>query len=100
MNKRKPLYTAMATAFGVLSMGSMLANSVYAADDVDQADEESSMLEEVVVTGSRIKRTMDTESQEIITFTAADMELSGDISVTDALRSSTMNSIGSWSGAS
>jgi len=95
MYKRKPLSLAMATALGVFSAGSMLANSVYAADDADQADEDA-LLEEVVVTGSRIARTMDTQSQEIITFTAQDMQLAGDISVTDAMRSSTMNSIGSF----
>jgi iron complex outermembrane receptor protein len=95
MYKRKPLSVAMATALGVFSVGSMLANSVYAADEADQADEEA-LLEEVVVTGSRIARTMDTNSQEIITFTAEDMNLAGDISVTEALRSSTMNSIGSF----
>jgi iron complex outermembrane receptor protein len=95
MYKRKPLSLAMATALGVFSAGSMLANSVYAADDADQADEDA-LLEEVVVTGSRIARTMDTQSQEIITFTAEDMKLAGDISVTDAMRSSTMNSLGSF----
>ncbi|MDX2427470.1 MAG: TonB-dependent receptor [Xanthomonadales bacterium] len=95
MYKRKPLSLAMATALGVFSAGSMLATSVYAADDADQADDEA-LLEEVVVTGSRIARTMDTQSQEIITFTAEDMQLAGDISVTDALRSSTMNSFGSF----
>ncbi len=95
MYKRKPLSLSMAAALGVFSAGSMLANSVYAANDADQADDEA-LLEEVVVTGSRIARTMDTNSQEIITFTAEDMQLAGDISVTDALRSSTMNSLGSF----
>jgi len=95
MYKRKPLSLAMAAALGVFSAGSMLANSVYAADDADQADDEA-LLEEVVVTGSRIARTLDTQSQEIITFTAEDMNIAGDISVTDALRSSTMNSLGSF----
>jgi len=95
MYKRKPLSLSMAVALGVFSAGSMLANSVYAANDADQADDEA-LLEEVVVTGSRIARTMDTASQEIITFTAQDMQLAGDISVTDAMRSSTMNSIGSF----
>jgi len=92
MYKRKPLSLSMAAALGVFSAGSMLANSVYAADDAD----DDALLEEVVVTGSRIARTMDTQSQEIITFTAEDMNLAGDISVTEALRSSTMNSLGSF----
>ncbi len=93
MFKRKPLWLATATALGVASLGSMIANPVFAQDQ--DADEEL-LVEEVVVTGSRIKRTMDTQSQEIITFTAEDMQLSGDISVSDALRSSTMNSFGSF----
>jgi iron complex outermembrane receptor protein len=95
MYKRKPLSLAMAAALGAFSASSMLATSVYAADDTDQADDEA-LLEEVVVTGSRIARTLDTSSQEIITFTAEDMNISGDVSVTDALRSSTMNSLGSF----
>ncbi len=96
MYKRKPLSVALATALGVFSVGSMLANSVYAQDQDDQSDEDELLLEEVVVTGSRIKRTMDTQSQEIITFTAEDMKIAGDVSVSEALRSSTMNSIGSF----
>ena len=93
MFKRKPLWLATATALGVASLGGMLANPAFAQDQ--DADEEL-LVEEVVVTGSRIKRTMDTQSQEIVTFTAEDMKLSGDISVSDALRSSTMNSFGSF----
>ena len=95
MYKRKPLSVALATALGVFSVGGMLANSVYAQDQDEQSDEDELLLEEVVVTGSRIRRTMDTQSQEIITFTAEDMQLAGNISVTEALRQSTMNSFGS-----
>ena len=95
MFKRKPLWLATATALGVASLGGMLANPAFAQDQDQDADEEL-LVEEVVVTGSRIKRTMETNSQEIITFTAEDMQISGDISVSDALRSSTMNSFGSF----
>ena len=91
MYKRNPLSIAVATAIGAFSLGSMLANPVYAADETD----DEMLIEEVVVTGSRIKRTQGTQTQEIITFTAEDMELAGNISVADALRSSTMNSLGS-----
>jgi iron complex outermembrane receptor protein len=74
----------------------MLGNAVYAADG-EQAAEDEMMVEEVVVTGSRIKRsTTSTGSQEIISFDAETMNISGDISVSDALRSSTLNSIGSF----
>ncbi len=49
MLKRKPLSVAVATALGVVSASGAFTNVAYAAD-------ESSMMEEVVVTGSRIKR--------------------------------------------
>lgn len=94
MFKRKPLSIAMGTALGLASIGGVLGNAVYAQDD--QVADDELMVEEVVVTGSRIKRTTDTQSQEIITFTAETMNIAGDISVSEALRSSTMNSIGSF----
>lgn len=53
-------------------------------------------VEEVVVTGSRIKRPTAPSSQTVISITAQDMKLSGDVSVADALRSSTLNSLGSF----
>ena len=62
----------------------------------DAASEPGSALEEVVVTGSRIKRTVNTVSQETITITAEDMDIAGDISVADALRTSNLNSLGSY----
>ena len=91
MIKRKPLAVAVAAALGASSFA--LSAPVLAQDSVDEAGEP---LEEIVTTGSRIKRSTNTNSQEIITFTIEDMELSGDISVADALRSSTMNSLGSF----
>ena len=48
MLKRKPLSVAIATALGVVSASGAFMDVAYAADD--------EMLEEVVVTGSRIKR--------------------------------------------
>ena len=92
MFTRKPLSIAMAAAFGVASAGSMMSSAVHAQEAVT----DDSMIEEIVTTGSRIKRSTNTQSQEIITITAEDMQLSGDISVADALRSSTMNSLGSF----
>ncbi len=87
---RKPLAVAVATALGVSSFGSGLGSVAYAQEAEDDT------IEEIVTTGSRIKRSTNTQSQEIITFNIEDMELSGDISVSDALRSSTMNSLGSF----
>ena len=61
-----------------------------------QTDGEEAAVEEITVTGSRIKRTTGQESQEIITISAEDMKVAGDISVADALRTSTLNSLGSF----
>lgn len=89
MFNKKPLASAIS---------SIMVASAFAAGAVAPAiaEESEAMMEEVVVTGSRIKRSINTGSQEIITFTAEEMQLSGDISISDALRSSTMNSIGSF----
>ena len=91
MTKRKPLAIAVAAALGASSFA--LSGPVLAQDAVDDSGEP---IEEIVTTGSRIKRSTNTQSQEIITFTIEDMELSGDVSVADALRSSTMNTLGSF----
>ena len=91
MTKRKPLAVAVAAALGASSFA--LSGPVLAQDAVADSGEP---IEEIVTTGSRIKRSTNTQSQEIITFTIEDMELSGDISVAEALRSSTMNTIGSF----
>jgi iron complex outermembrane receptor protein len=61
-----------------------------------QEAEDGAQVEEIFVTGSRIQRSTNTDSQEIITISADDMKISGDISVADALRSSTLNSLGSF----
>ena len=93
MLNRKPLAVAVAAALGASSFGST-QGVAYAQEADEYAD--SQAIEEIVTTGSRIKRSTNTQSQEIITFSIEDMELSGDISVSDALRSSTMNSLGSF----
>ena len=53
-------------------------------------------VEEVVVTGSRIQRTENTQSRPVVTITGADLIASGAISVADALRDSALNSLGSF----
>jgi iron complex outermembrane receptor protein len=92
MPNRKRLSHAISTALGFLAIVSIPA----LAQDDQSLDEDELLLEEVVVTGSRIKRTMDTQSQEMITFTAEQMNIAGDVSVSEALRSSTVNSLGSF----
>jgi len=48
MLRRKPLSVAVATAMGVATTAGMMSGSAFA--------KESEMIEEVIVTGSRIKR--------------------------------------------
>ena len=69
---------------------------VHGGAAVAEDSEDANAMEEVVVTGSRIKRTVNTVSQETITITAEDMDIAGDISVADALRTSNLNSLGSF----
>jgi iron complex outermembrane receptor protein len=89
MNKNK-MSMAVRSAMGIVAFaGVMATGGAY-------AQEESAEVEEVVVLGSRIKRTTNTESQTIISITAADMKLTGEVTVADALRSSTLNSLGSF----
>lgn len=87
--------TPLASAIGSITVASFLAVTGAALPAyAEEADEEA--MEEVVVTGSRIKRSTNTQSQEILTITAEDMQMSGDISIAEALRSSTLNSLGSF----
>ena len=87
---RRPLSLAISAALGALISLPALAQS-------PEYDDDELILEEVVVTGSRIERTVNTQSQEVVIFTAEDIVSSGDISVAEVLRSSTLNSFGSSS---
>jgi iron complex outermembrane recepter protein len=89
--KKKQITTAIRFAMGIGAFAAIMpfAGSAYAQDNSAEVDE-------VIVTGSRIKRTTNSESQSIITISSEDMKISGDVSVADALRSSTLNSLGSF----
>ena len=94
MTKRNVMHDAVRYAL-CLSTGALALNmgAVNAQDD----DVEVTETEEVLVTGSRITRsTINTISQETIVISAEDMKIQGDISVADALRSSNLNSLGSF----
>ena len=98
MTKRNVMHDAVRYAL-CLSTGALALNMgvVNAQDD----DVEVTETEEVLVTGSRITRsTLNTISQETIVISAEDMKVQGDISVADALRSSSLNSLGSFREAS
>jgi len=91
MFRRNTLSHGVKVALG-LTAGFALGQSGVVLAEEDSAED----MEEVVVTGSRIKRTLNTASQEVLTITAEDMDIAGDISVADALRSSNLNSLGSF----
>src|SRR5210317_1044158 len=93
MVKPNPMRDSVRYAIG-LTTGALMLSGGYV--QAQETDENAQPVEEVLVTGSRIKRTTNTQSQEIITINAEDMEIQGDISVADALRSSTLNSLGSF----
>ena len=94
MTKRNVMHEAVRYAL-LVSTGALALNmgAVTAQEDDGEARE----TEEVLVTGSRISRsTLNTISQETIVISAEDMKIQGDISVADALRSSNLNSLGSF----
>jgi iron complex outermembrane receptor protein len=93
MVKPNPMRDSVRYAIG-LTTGALMLSGGYV--QAQETDETAQPVEEVLVTGSRIKRSTNTQSQEIITINAEDMEIQGDISVADALRSSTLNSLGSF----
>ncbi|MCS5594831.1 MAG: TonB-dependent receptor [Porticoccaceae bacterium] len=88
--KITPLTKAIRASIGASLL--LSASMPLLAQDTNEEIE----IEEISVTGSRIKRTKAPESQTVISITAQDMKLSGDVSVADALRSSTLNSLGSF----
>ena len=90
MLRRKPISVAVAAATLAASTG-MTLPAAYAADEADEA-----MLEEVVVTGSRIKSTVSDAPRPVTVMNRLDIELSGMESVADVLRNSSYNSIGSF----
>src|SRR5687768_14633784 len=85
-----------ALQLGAAGLPALFALPALAQDDTDEA----STLDRIEVTGSRIKR-VDIEGPTPITvISREDLQLSGDLSVADALRSSTFNTLGSFQQAS
>ena len=92
MFRKDSLRGCVRLALGLTTGLALGQSGLVLAEEGDEAE----ALEEVVVTGSRIKRTLNTASQEVITITAEEMRITGDVSVADALRSSNLNSLGSF----
>ena len=90
MLRRKPLSLAVSAALAATT-GLMLP----AAYADDHADDEAA-LEEVVVTGSRIKTSVSDAPRPVTVMNRLDIELSGMESVADVLRNSSYNSLGSF----
>lgn len=72
---------------------SLLAQNTALAQDADEDIAEQDM---VVVTGSRIRRVDIEAPQPVTVITRADIEATGDISISEVLRGSSLNQTGSF----
>jgi len=89
MRKHK-LATAVKFAIGMgVAMGSVSQISIATAEE--------SVIEEVMVTGSRIQRADIDGASPVASISLEDMKLEGNLTVADALRNTTLNSFGSFS---
>lgn len=91
--KNTEISKAIKVAMGIGAFAMVMPFSGYAFAQDDSAEEQ---VEEVIVTGSRIKRSVGADSQTVITISAEDMKVAGSVSVADALRTSNLNSLGSF----
>ena len=93
MFERNKLSVAVRAALSASALGMVsTALPVWAED----AGEETAVVEEMVVTGSRIKRAVDDEATPVTVINAGDLQVSGYNSVADVLRNTTYNSFGSF----
>lgn len=92
--KRKALSVAIQSALGLVVAAGTLPSLAVAQDDDEK------LIEEVTVTGSRIKRSNSVSTSPVQLITSQDLLEVGRFSVADALRSSTANSFGSFVPAS
>ena len=90
MFERNKLSVAVKAALSALAFGMASTTLLVWAED------EPAMVEEVVVTGSRIKRALDDEATPVTVIDASDLQVSGYNSVADVLRNTTYNSFGSF----
>jgi iron complex outermembrane recepter protein len=87
------LSNAIKVAMGIsITMSLPFATSAIAADD-----DKKVMLEEVVITGSRIKRTEFSVGAQVVSIDREQIDASGALLIADVLRSSPLNSLGSFS---
>ena len=90
--KKKKLSRAIAALVAGSAIG--LSGTVYGQEEPAgaQADE----VEEVIVVGSRIKRSVEDSAAPITVITAEELNISGYSSVADVLRNTTYNTVGSF----
>lgn len=91
LNNQVSKAVRLAIAFGAVSTAAFSANTFAAEEEVVEK------VERIQVTGSRIKRTDLEGASPVVSITSADIKLEGDYTVADALRSSSLNSFGSFS---
>ena len=93
--KRNPIASAIKTAlYSGLVASVALGGVAFAQDEDEGADKEK--LDKQVVTGSRIKRSDVAQALPVTTITREEIELSGESSAADFIRSLTFNSAGSF----
>ena len=88
--KKKKLSRAVSAIVAASAMG--MVSTAYAEEDADGAD----AMEEVVVVGSRIKKSVEDSAAPITIITAEELNISGYSSVADVLRNTTYNTVGSF----
>ncbi|WP_213607757.1 TonB-dependent receptor [Pseudoalteromonas sp.] len=89
LNNKVSKAVRLAIAFGAVSTAAFSASSFAAEEGVDE-------VEKIEVTGSRIKRVDMAGDLPITVIDRAAIELSGESSVSDLLRNTTFNSLGSF----
>ena len=87
---------ALSRAVGAIVAASVVGftGSTFAESDDTSAEDET--IEQVIVTGSRIKRAVQDNAAPITIITADELDISGYTSVADVLRNTTYNTVGSF----
>lgn len=94
MQKRTVLSAAIS---GILFGTTMALSGAVFAQDADAQGEEELLVEEVVVTGSRIKRTDQFDSGgQIVSIDSTQIEAMAELNMADVLRASPLNAYGSF----
>ena len=87
---------ALSRAIGAIVAASVVGftGSTFAESEDTSAEDET--IEQVIVTGSRIKRAVQDNAAPITIITADELDISGYTSVADVLRNTTYNTVGSF----